>query len=62
MLVRCPICQKQFESEQSPVMPFCCQRCRMVDLGRWLGEKYGMPLEPGEEREPPEGMGSNQYD
>jgi endogenous inhibitor of DNA gyrase (YacG/DUF329 family) len=20
--------------------PFCSERCRLVDLGRWLGEEY----------------------
>lgn len=27
-------------------MPFCSERCRQIDLGRWLGEEYGLPLEP----------------
>jgi endogenous inhibitor of DNA gyrase (YacG/DUF329 family) len=26
-------------------MPFCSERCRMIDLGRWLGEKYAVPVE-----------------
>jgi endogenous inhibitor of DNA gyrase (YacG/DUF329 family) len=23
-----------------PDYPFCSPRCRMIDLGRWLGEDY----------------------
>jgi uncharacterized protein len=23
-----------------PQFPFCSDRCRLVDLGRWLGENY----------------------
>ena len=23
-----------------PDYPFCSARCRKIDLGRWLGEKY----------------------
>jgi hypothetical protein len=23
-----------------PDYPFCTKRCRLVDLGRWLGEEY----------------------
>jgi endogenous inhibitor of DNA gyrase (YacG/DUF329 family) len=23
-----------------PEFPFCSARCRTIDLGRWLGEKY----------------------
>ena len=37
-------------------MPFCSQRCRSVDLGRWLEEKYGLPVEAEEEGEPPESI------
>ena len=48
---RCPICQKLFESEQSPAMPFCSDRCRWVDLARWLDEDYGLVREPEEDAE-----------
>jgi endogenous inhibitor of DNA gyrase (YacG/DUF329 family) len=23
-----------------PQFPFCSERCRLIDLGRWLGEDY----------------------
>jgi len=23
-----------------PDRPFCCERCRLVDLGKWLNEEY----------------------
>jgi endogenous inhibitor of DNA gyrase (YacG/DUF329 family) len=23
-----------------PQFPFCSDRCRLIDLGRWLGEAY----------------------
>lgn len=26
-------------------MPFCSDRCRLIDLGRWLHEEYSMPIE-----------------
>ena len=32
-------------------MPFCSQRCRLIDLGRWLDERYGLEAEPKEEDE-----------
>jgi endogenous inhibitor of DNA gyrase (YacG/DUF329 family) len=25
---------------QNPCFPFCSERCRAVDLGRWLGEEF----------------------
>jgi len=30
-------------------MPFCSERCRLIDLGRWLDERNTMPLEPDED-------------
>lgn len=43
---RCPIC----EGVRAPIgenefFPFCCARCRLIDLGRWLGEEYYIPEE-----------------
>jgi endogenous inhibitor of DNA gyrase (YacG/DUF329 family) len=28
-----------------PQLPFCSERCRLIDLGRWLGEAYGIAPE-----------------
>jgi hypothetical protein len=28
-----------------PQFPFCSDRCRVVDLGRWLGERYSIAAE-----------------
>jgi endogenous inhibitor of DNA gyrase (YacG/DUF329 family) len=44
--MRCPICEREFERGDSPAVPFCSERCRLVDLGRWLGEGYAMPAKP----------------
>jgi len=48
---RCPICDKSFDSEASPAVPFCSARCRQIDLGRWLGEDYGVPMDRLSEEE-----------
>jgi endogenous inhibitor of DNA gyrase (YacG/DUF329 family) len=53
--IRCPICQKQFDPAGSKAMPFCSERCRQIDLGRWLGEKYSVPVEKEEEEEAADG-------
>jgi uncharacterized protein len=45
MSLHCSICQREFRPEDSPAMPFCSERCRLLDLGRWLEEGYGMPIE-----------------
>lgn len=42
----------------NPYFPFCCRRCKMADLGRWMLEDYKIsePLpnaeEPATEDEP----------
>jgi endogenous inhibitor of DNA gyrase (YacG/DUF329 family) len=48
-LVRCPICRKRFDGGQSAPLPFCSERCRRIDLGRWLGEEYSMPVDRHDE-------------
>jgi endogenous inhibitor of DNA gyrase (YacG/DUF329 family) len=37
--MKCPICQKDVTLD-SPEMPFCSDRCRLIDLGNWASEKY----------------------
>jgi hypothetical protein len=41
----CSVCRQTFDSEKSPALPFCSERCRMIDLGRWFEEEYSMPIE-----------------
>jgi endogenous inhibitor of DNA gyrase (YacG/DUF329 family) len=43
--IRCPICRRLFDTDQSDAMPFCSPRCRQIDLGRWLDEGYRVPVE-----------------
>jgi uncharacterized protein len=40
--VRCSICDQEMPGHSAdwPDYPFCSPRCRKIDLGRWLGEKY----------------------
>lgn len=52
---RCPICAKSFEIsrlDDLPSFPFCTDRCRLVDLGRWIDGTYTVPekapIEPTE--------------
>jgi endogenous inhibitor of DNA gyrase (YacG/DUF329 family) len=47
--MRCPVCGKEFDLNSSPAKPFCCDRCRTIDLGRWLCEGYGLPHVPDPE-------------
>jgi uncharacterized protein len=51
--MRCPTCGKSFEPVAPATLPFCSERCRTVDLGRWLDEKHSVPVvkPPDEEAE-----------
>ncbi len=40
--MKCPICGKPVESTD-PFFPFCCDRCRILDLGNWASGKYVIP-------------------
>lgn len=44
----CPTCARSFDAAQSDALPFCSQRCRLVDLHRWLTEQYTVPTERDE--------------
>ena len=41
----CPTCKKPAPREGNSRFPFCCERCRLVDLGRWIDEEYRVPDE-----------------
>jgi endogenous inhibitor of DNA gyrase (YacG/DUF329 family) len=40
---RCPVCDESVNLATTPTIPFCSARCRLIDLGRWLDESYGVP-------------------
>jgi endogenous inhibitor of DNA gyrase (YacG/DUF329 family) len=37
--VRCPTCRKIVLASE-PEFPFCSDRCRVIDLGKWASERY----------------------
>ena len=45
---KCPICGKPADFAAPPAGPFCSERCKLIDLGKWLGEDYRIsePLRP----------------
>ena len=40
--MKCPICEKPVKLGD-PDMPFCSERCRLIDLGIWADEGYRIP-------------------
>ncbi|RMF83845.1 MAG: DNA gyrase inhibitor YacG [Nitrospinota bacterium] len=45
--VRCPTCKRVIPWEENPFRPFCSERCKLIDLGSWLGERYRIAGEEG---------------
>ena len=45
----CPTCQKTVDAPDPKTTPFCSVRCQQIDLSRWLGEAYALPLDGHEE-------------
>jgi endogenous inhibitor of DNA gyrase (YacG/DUF329 family) len=48
--VRCPICKKAVKSTDAD-FPFCSERCRTIDLGKWSSGSYviSSPVKDAEE-------------
>jgi endogenous inhibitor of DNA gyrase (YacG/DUF329 family) len=41
--LRCPICKKPVKNSE-PDFPFCSDRCRSIDLGKWATGAYVIPV------------------
>lgn len=53
----CPTCHRTISvarGEDAPYRPFCGERCKLVDLGRWLDGTYSIsePITPDEANVP----------
>jgi uncharacterized protein len=40
--LRCPICKKSVKKTDAE-FPFCSDRCRTIDLGKWASGAYVIP-------------------
>ena len=50
--MKCPICKKEV-APSGEWMPFCSERCKLIDLGNWASEKYviSTPISPQDAEE-----------
>lgn len=56
MVMRCPICKSPVpdpDPAKPGAFPFCSERCKLIDLGRWLDGKYQIPVDPDDEQDRP---------
>jgi uncharacterized protein len=48
-MAHCPICGRTARPRpENAASPFCSPRCRQIDLGCWLDEKYRVPVSDAE--------------
>lgn len=45
MKIKCPLCKDFTTWEENPWRPFCSERCKLADLGKWASEEYRIPAE-----------------
>ena len=51
----CPTCKQPTARPGNDWFPFCRERCKLVDLGRWIDGEYRVPVEDSTPpAEPPE--------
>ena len=43
--VRCPTCGDRHPWTGNPHRPFCSLKCRLIDLGHWLDERYRIEVQ-----------------
>lgn len=41
--LKCPRCKKLVFKEGNTFFPFCSEKCRLIDLGKWLDGGYSVP-------------------
>jgi endogenous inhibitor of DNA gyrase (YacG/DUF329 family) len=47
-IAACPQCGASTRLDPgNPWRPFCCERCKLIDLGDWLSGRYAVPVEQG---------------
>ncbi len=53
--MRCPTCRKNTPFDGNPHRPFCSERCKLIDLGKWAAGAYRVPDQPAGDLESPPG-------
>lgn len=62
MNVRCPHCGKPVVWDHNPFRPFCSERCRLIDLGKWATGEHRIPGEPATPDAEADGDGDDKDD
>ena len=53
--IQCPRCGAEtLYAPGNKSRPFCSERCRLIDLGKWAAEEYRLPEKDDPSSKPPE--------
>jgi uncharacterized protein len=61
MKIRCQICNRIIDeatrqsSRDGKFYPFCSNRCKLIDLGKWLDGNYRIAVHANDDEEPGKG-------
>lgn len=51
--MKCPICKNDVDDTSAgrpgSTFPFCSERCKLIDLGRWLDGAYQIPIDTNDD-------------
>lgn len=51
--MKCPTCKKKVDDatagKPGGTFPFCSERCKLIDLGRWLDGAYQIPVDTNDD-------------
>lgn len=62
MKIRCPVCKRKFDPLQiKKWLPFCSERCQLIDLGDWLNESHKITSHAEEPVSSPEEYDSKKH-
>ncbi|NWF98539.1 MAG: DNA gyrase inhibitor YacG [Nitrospirae bacterium] len=51
MKIICPVCKTKTTWEENPWRPFCSEKCKMIDLGKWILEEYRIESKSNDDEE-----------
>ena len=51
MKIICPVCKAKTTWEENPWRPFCSEKCKMIDLGKWILEEYRIESKSNDDEE-----------
>ena len=41
--MKCPTCNQPVKWQDNTFRPFCSERCKLIDFGRWVNEEFRVP-------------------